>query len=139
MMKHHIALLIVCLVPVFVHPQSWEDLNRRGYPQWFNEAKLGIFVHWGLYSVPAYASHEGYAEWFYRGLMAGDTARRRVMSLYADTSLALFDQYRELTHYWKAEKWQPDEWSSLFRAAGAKYVVLVTKHHDGYCLWDCPQ
>mgnify|MGYP006394176213 CR=1 FL=1 len=49
--------------------EKWDLLNERGYPQWFSDAKLGIFVHWGLYSVPAYAGKEGYSEWLYKGLM----------------------------------------------------------------------
>ena len=118
---------------------TWEGLNARPYPQWFGEAKLGIFVHWGLYSVPAYASKEGYSEWFYRGLMTGDADRKRIMSLYADTTLPVFNQYKELTKNWRAELWNPVEWARMFKEAGAKYVVLVTKHHDGYCLWDNPQ
>ena len=115
--------------------QTWESLNARPYPQWFSDAKLGIFVHWGLYSVPAYAGKEGYAEWFYRGLMTGDPGRCRIMSLYADTSLPVFEQYKTLTDHWHGELWQPQEWARMFRDAGARYVVLVTKHHDGYCLW----
>lgn len=115
---------------------TWESLNQRGYPQWFQDAKLGIFVHWGLYSVPAYASKEGYGEWFYRGLMQEVPERTRIMSYYADTTKPVFDQYKELTKYWHAELWNPDEWAKMFKDAGAKYVVLVTKHHDGYCLWD---
>lgn len=118
---------------------NWESINQRGYPQWLSDARLGIFVHWGLYSVPAYASKEGYAEWFYRGLMTGDQGRRRIMSLYADTTLPVFEQYATLTKHWRGELWQPDEWARLFKEAGAKYVMLVTKHHDGYCLWDSPQ
>lgn len=115
---------------------TWESLNERGYPQWFQDAKLGIFVHWGLYSVPAYASKEGYGEWFYRGLMMKEPERMRMMSYYTDTNQPVFDQYKELTKYWHAELWNPEEWADLFQSAGAKYVVLVTKHHDGYCLWD---
>ena len=138
-MKRQLLIALTCLLPLWMEAQSWDDLNQRGYPQWFSDAKLGIFVHWGLYSVPAYASPEGYAEWFYRGLMVGDTARRGVMSHYADTSLPVLEQYRELTKYWKAERWNPDEWAALFKDAGARYVVLVTKHHDGYCLWDSPR
>lgn len=115
---------------------KWESLNQRGYPQWFSDAKLGIFIHWGLYSVPAYASKEGYGEWFYRGLMQKEPERMRIMSYYADTTKPVFDQYKELTKYWHAELWNPNEWAELFEYAGAKYVVLVTKHHDGYCLWD---
>ena len=118
---------------------TWESLNQRGYPQWFRDAKLGIFIHWGLYSVPAYASKEGYGEWFYRGLMQHVPERTRIMSLYADTTKPTFEQYSELTKYWHAEIWNPDEWAQMFKDAGAQYVVLVTKHHDGYCLWDSPQ
>ena len=138
-------LLLLCTViqsplrglsqPTPVQP-TWESLNQRGYPKWFQDAKLGIFIHWGLYSVPAYASKEGYGEWFYRGLMQKDVERMRIMSYYADTTKPVFDQYKELTKYWHIELWNPDEWADLFRYAGAKYVVLVTKHHDGYCLWD---
>ena len=115
---------------------TWESINQRGYPQWFRDAKLGIFIHWGLYSVPAYASKEGYGEWFYRGLMQRVPERMRIMSLYADTTKPVFDQYKELTKHWHAELWNPDDWAQMFKDAGAQYVVLVTKHHDGYCLWD---
>ncbi len=137
-------VLSLLLLPVFITygqqvEPTWESINKRGYPQWFNDARLGIFIHWGLYSVPAYASKEGYGEWFYRGLMSGDIERRRIMSLYADTTLPLQEQYSQLTNYWHGELWNPKEWAHLFRESGAKYVVLVTKHHDGYCLWDSPQ
>ena len=54
------ALLFSNLLYAQVHP-TWESINERGYPQWFSDAKLGIFIHWGVYSVPAYASLEGYA------------------------------------------------------------------------------
>ena len=140
MRKTLILLLLLATIGAWaqndkVQP-TWESLNQRGYPQWFQDAKLGIFIHWGLYSVPAYASKEGYGEWFYRGLMQKEPERMRIMSYYADTTLSSFDQYKELTKYWHAELWNPDDWVDLFQYAGAKYVVLVTKHHDGYCLWD---
>ena len=143
-MKKALFVFVFVLVSVFVTKAqrveaNWNSINQRGYPQWFSDARLGIFVHWGLYSVPAYASKEGYAEWFYRGLMTGDTARRRIMSLYADTTKSVFEQYATLTKHWRGELWQPGEWARLFKEAGAKYVLLVTKHHDGYCLWDSQQ
>lgn len=118
--------------------QDWDALGRRPYPQWFADAKLGIFVHWGLYSVPAYASKEGYSEWLYRGLMSRDPGRMRAMSYFADTTLPVREMYAQLTRHWHAELWQPSDWARLFRQAGARYVVLVTKHHDGYSLWDDP-
>lgn len=132
---------------------SWESINERGYPQWFRDAKLGIFIHWGLYSVPAYASPEGYGEWFYRGLMLGDEGRRHALDAYApnpsldifpgidswpDSLQVAFRRYAALRDCWHGEKWNPDEWASLFQRAGARYVLLVSKHHDGYCLWNYP-
>lgn len=59
---------------------TWEELRARPFPAWFQDAKLGIFIHWGVYSVPAYSGREDYAEWFLRGLQVGDTLRTRFMS-----------------------------------------------------------
>ena len=140
-MKHLLTIaLLLCplaLCAQTVEP-TWQSLNRRPYPQWFSDAKLGIFVHWGLYSVPAYAGKEGYGEWLYKGLLSRDPGRLRAMSYYADTSLPVREMYAQLTRHWHAELWQPDEWAQMFHDAGAQYVLLVTKHHDGYSLWDDP-
>lgn len=119
---------------------SWQSINGRPYPQWFADAKLGIFVHWGLYSVPAYAGREGYGEWFYRGLMAGDPRRLDALRRFgANDTMDVFHRYAVLADQWRAEYWDPDQWADLFRRAGARYVLLVSKHHDGYCLWDWPR
>ncbi|MBR1785253.1 MAG: alpha-L-fucosidase [Bacteroidales bacterium] len=117
---------------------TWDKLNARPYPQWFSDAKLGIFIHWGLYSVPAFAGTEGYGEWLYKGLLSDNGPRKRIMSLYADTTLPVHEMYGQLTDHWHAELWQPSEWAALFKKSGARYVMLVTKHHDGYSLWDDP-
>ena len=109
---------------------TWESINQRGYPQWFSDAKLGIFIHWGVYSVPAYASKEGYAEWYYRGLMTSDDRRAFQERVYGKDF-----QYEDFVPMWKAELWDPNEWAELFWKSGAKYVLLVSKHHDGFCLW----
>ena len=108
-----------------------EAINKRQSPEWFNNAKLGIFVHWGLYSVPAYGGKESYAEWFLRGIQLKDSLRTNFMKkLYGEDF-----KYNDLTNHFKAELFNPSEWAELFENAGAKYVVLVTKHHDGYTLW----
>ena len=109
---------------------TWESINQRGYPQWFSDAKLGIFIHWGVYSVPAFASKEGYAEWYYRGLMTNDDRKAFQERIYGKDF-----RYEDFVPMWKAELWNPDEWAELFEKSGAKYVLLVSKHHDGYCLW----
>lgn len=111
---------------------TWESIKERGYPQWFNDAKLGIFIHWGLYSVPAYTHKEGYAEWSYKGWRdGGSKAVDFAKSVYGNDF-----KYEDFRGLFKAELFNPQEWADLFKEAGAKYVVLVSKHHDGYALWD---
>lgn len=114
---------------------TWESLNNRPYPQWFSDAKLGIFIHWGIYSVPSYAPLEGYGEWYYRGLMLEDTTRINFQNRVYGNGDGNF-QYKDFVPYFKGELFNADEWAQLFKKSGAKYVLLVTKHHDGYCLWD---
>ncbi len=125
---------------------DWESLKTHRIPQWFDDAKLGIFIHWGAYSVPAFAPPVGelgtipeeewfvanpYAEWYYNSVNVGrgPTYEHHVRTYGRDFP------YENFTRMWKAERWDPDAWARLFRAAGARYVVLVTKHHDGFCLF----
>ncbi len=110
---------------------SWEELRARPYPQWFQDAKLGIFIHWGVYSVPSYSGEEQYGEWFHRGQQVGDTLRTRFMRDHFGEDF-VYSDFAPLFH---AELFDPDEWANLFKRAGAGYVVLVSKHHDGYALW----
>ena len=127
---YFIALMLLSnLLQAQVQP-TWESINERGYPQWFSDAKLGIFIHWGVYSVPAWASLEGYAEWYYRGLMTNDDRKDFQERIYGKDF-----KYEDFAPMWKAELWSPEEWAELFKKSGAKYVLLVSKHHDGFCLW----
>jgi alpha-L-fucosidase len=132
--------------PVHYQP-TLESLNRHPLPQWYADAKLGIFVHWGLYSVPGWAplSHpehdfrnvdyiknNPYAEWYYN-----------VMRIDGSPTQAYHRQHYGSSDYYnfvpvfnqESAKWKPDQWAGIFRDAGAKYVVLTTKHHDGFTLW----
>jgi len=112
-------------------PPTWEELRAHPHPEWFLDAKLGIFIHWGIYSVPAYSGKEDYAEWFVRGLQLNDTLRTRFMrENYGDAF-----EYPDFAPLFRAELFDPQEWATLFRRAGARYVVMVSKHHDGYALW----
>ena len=73
-----IKLVLLCLlagVGLQAQGDLMSSLRSRPYPQWFSDAKLGIFVHYGLYSVPSYSGKEQYAEWFYKGLISGDSLR----------------------------------------------------------------
>jgi alpha-L-fucosidase len=125
------ALLFACCTSFAqTYQPTWESLDTRPVPQWFKDAKFGIFIHWGVYSVPAYSSKGNYSEWYQNGLMNGDTARIKFHK-------AKFGNrtYYDLVSDFKAELFQPDEWAKLFEQSGAKYIVLTSKHHDGFTLW----
>ncbi len=110
---------------------TWESINSRPYPKWFSDAKLGIFIHWGLPSVPAYSGKEQYAEWFLRGLQLNDSLRVNFQNRVYGENFT----YRDYAPLFKAELFNPQEWATLFKNSGARYVLFVSKHHDGYCLW----
>mgnify|MGYP000888564224 CR=1 FL=1 len=125
-------LLIVFLnQPSFAQYQpNWESLDQRPVPQWYKDSKFGIFIHWGVYSVPGYCTKGNYAEWYQNGLMNGDTARINYhKEKFGNRS------YYDLAGDFKAELYNPDEWAKLFEQSGAKYIVLTSKHHDGFSLW----
>jgi len=120
---------------------NWESLNTRPCPQWWKEAKFGIFVHWGLYSVPAFAPADaksitvGYAEhygnperWRDHPAFPAFHARHHANKSYSDFAA-------EFT----AENFEPEAWAALFRKSGARYVVLTSKHHEGFALWPSQQ
>lgn len=131
-----VALTIACTICISQSAfaqwkPDWDQLRSRPYPKWFTDAKLGIFIHWGLYSVPAYTGKEGYGEWFLRGLQV-DSPRQ------VEFQKRVFGEdftYRDYAPLFKAELFDPNEWADVFKRSGAHYVVLVSKHHDGYCLW----
>lgn len=109
---------------------NWESIDTRPVPQWFKDAKFGIFIHWGVYAVPGWSSKGQYAEWYQYGLQTNDTARQRFhKAKFGDRT------YYDLAKDFKAELFKPDDWAKLFEQSGAKYIVLTSKHHDGYALW----
>ncbi|MGF1633393.1 MAG: alpha-L-fucosidase [Phycisphaerae bacterium] len=125
-----------------VAPADWTALDARPVPAWFTEAGFGVFVHWGPYSVPAWAprrqdvEHTGqaYAEWYWHFLdQAGSPTRR-----FHDRHHPGRD-YASFADGFTAELYDPDAWAELFAAAGARYVVVTARHHDGYCLWPSAQ
>lgn len=110
---------------------KWEKLDQRPVPEWYREAKFGIFVHWGVYSVPAYTRRGGYAEWYWKALQTPDSEARR----FHDRVWGQWFRYEDFAGLFRAELYNPDAWADLFRRSGARYAVLTSKHHDGYCLW----
>lgn len=127
---------------------DWTSLMRHRVPEWFEDAKLGIFVHWGLYSVPAWAPPSGepgkvdparwftlnpYAEWYSNSMrIAGSPTAGH----HAKTYGAAFGYFDFVPRFNEAvARWDPAPMAAAFRDAGARYVVLTTKHHDGFLLW----
>ncbi|MDN5211353.1 alpha-L-fucosidase [Fulvivirgaceae bacterium BMA12] len=119
---------------------NWESLDSRPTPQWFEEAKFGIFIHWGPYSVPAWSPKGTYSEWYQywmqtKGLFGnGNFKGDEVYNYHVKTYGEDFDYYR-FGEQFTADLFDPDQWAALFEEAGAKYVVITSKHHDGYTLW----
>ncbi len=127
------------------------SLKQHEVPDWFHNAKFGIFVHWGLYSVPAFAitginlvdsmkrgpeehfKNNPYAEWYLNSLRIKGSPTQKFHEQTYGANFS-YDEFIPIFNK-EIEKWNPDEMADLFKKAGAKYVVLVTKHHDGFLLW----
>ncbi len=110
---------------------NWESLNTRKVPKWFSDAKFGIFIHWGLYSVPAFTRKGDYAEWYMRQIEDKETEAYAFHSrVYGEKA-----KYEDFVKGFTAELFDAQKWAELFKKSGAKYINLVSKHHDGYCLY----
>lgn len=117
---------------------NWDSLDKRETPQWWKDAKFGIFIHWGVYSVPAYAPvhevegvYEKYAEHYANRLLS----KNKLFMAHHEKYYGADFKYEDFVPMFKAEYFNPDQWTDLFERAGAKYVVLTSKHHDGFALW----
>jgi alpha-L-fucosidase len=116
---------------------DWESLDKRPTPEWFTDAKFGIFIHWGVYSVPAYAPVGKYAEWYWNALKQGPQEKGKpnpTFHFHAKTYGEDFP-YFNFAPMFRAELFDPAHWADVFKKSGAKYVVLTSKHHDGFALW----
>ncbi|MFZ0308890.1 MAG: alpha-L-fucosidase [Candidatus Sulfotelmatobacter sp.] len=110
------------------HPY-WESLQNYHTPAWYEDAKFGIFIHWGLYSVPAFAN-----EWYSRNMyQPGSAEFRHHVATYGPQGKF---GYKDFIPMFKAERFDARAWARLFREAGAKYVVPVAEHHDGFPMYD---
>lgn len=105
-----------------------ESLQQYECPEWFRDAKLGIYVHWGVYSVPERG------EWYPRLMyMQGEDEYQHHLSTYGHPSEF---GYKDFIPMWKAENWDPDALVALFKHAGARYFSPCAIHHDNFDLWD---
>lgn len=107
---------------------DWNSLSAYRVPEWYKNAKFGIFIHWGIYSVPAFGS-----EWYSRNMYIQGSPEfehhRKTYGEHKDFG------YKDFIPMFKAEKFDPENWAELFRRAGARYVVPVAEHHDGFQMY----
>ncbi len=152
--KRLIALSLCAAVLTGCGDPSAIQQRSRQMPEWYEDAKLGIFIHWGLPSVPAYAAgdtfgpgelahrmleNDGspempYSEWYLFSLQIPNGKTRD----YHERTFGMDAPYRDFQPIYEqrvAAGWNPDDWAQFFANSGARYVVLVSKHHDGYSLW----
>ncbi len=109
---------------------TWESLENYQVPQWYLDAKFGIFIHWGVYSVPAFGN-----EWYPRNMYRqGSREFEYHIKTYGHQKEF---GYKDFIPVFTAEKFDPDKWADLFLKSGAKFVVPVAEHHDGFAMYDC--
>ncbi len=108
---------------------DWESLEKYQVPDWYKDAKFGIFIHWGVYSVPAFGS-----EWYPREMYHQDSeVYKHHIATYGPQDKF---GYKDFIPMFKAEHFDPAAWARLFKESGAKYVVPVAEHHDGFAMYD---
>ena len=108
---------------------DWESLRRFEIPDWYKDAKFGIFIHWGVYSVPAFGN-----EWYPRLMyQEGSEENKHQIATYGPVSKF---GYKDFIPRFTAEDFDPSQWAELFKEAGARYVVPVFEHHDGFAMYD---
>lgn len=129
--------------PALFEP-TWESLKQYQAPAWYEDAKFGIFIHWGVYSVPAFGN-----EWYprrmyqqFRTSPRGEVSDREEPAF--KFHIGKFGPqskfgYKDFIPMFKAEKFSPDQWAELFQKAGARYVVPVAEHHDGFAMYASTQ
>src|SRR5579862_1902805 len=122
-----------------------ESLDRHPLPPWYAGAKLGIFIHLGLFSVPGWApinhpdhdftsadyiKYNPYAEWYLNVLRVPGSPTEAYHKEHFGANFGYYDFVPEFNR--ESTKWDPDKMAGIFRDAGARYVVLTTKHHEGF-------
>lgn len=141
-MKKFFSLLLIAMLVACAGPKkpeatdqqsyeaNWESLSlHQAAPEWFQDAKLGIYFHWGIYSVPAYGS-----EWYPRFMHLEDhDIYRHHVETYGHPSEF---GYHDFVPMFKAEYFDAAEWADLFQEAGARFAGPVAEHHDGFAMWD---
>ncbi len=112
---------------------NWASLDQRPTPDWFLDAKFGVFIHWGVYSVPAWGDSHQYAEWYWNHI--ADRNPTNVWWQFHQRNYGAAFDYQDFAPRFTAELFDAKQWADVFARAGVKYVVPTSKHHEGFALW----
>lgn len=124
---------------------NWKSLSQWNVPSWFEDAVLGIYCHWGVYSVPGFAFDSGSERvdsglWYGRFMYVSNNSEEPNYGVYDFHRKTYGDpckfSYHDLVPMFKAEKWDPERWVNLYKEAGADFVGIAAEHGDGFVLWD---
>ncbi len=120
--------------------ELWAAIDARPTPEWFADAKFGIFIFWGPYSVPAWSPAGTYSEWYQywyqtHSVFGNNNPDPEAIPEFQKKAFGDESNFYDFGPMFKAELYDPEEWADLFKRAGAKYSVLSSKHHDGFTLW----
>eukprot|EP00922_Rhytidocystis_sp_ex-Travisia-forbesii_P057564 GHVS01085223.1.p1 GENE.GHVS01085223.1~~GHVS01085223.1.p1 ORF type:complete len:524 (-),score=89.04 GHVS01085223.1:67-1638(-) len=129
----NVLLLVRSVLSSHTFTSDWKSLDARPLPAWYSNAKLGLFVHWGVYSVPGYSST--LAEWFWH---QWKTEHNSDVLRFLQENYPPNHTYQDFGPQFTAELFNATDWASLFAKSGAKYVVVTGKHHDGFRMWPSP-
>lgn len=128
---HHWGILSLSLLSIgsclCQYKPTWESIDSRPLPEWFDQAKFGIFIHWGVFSVPSFGSE--WFWWYWQG--------RKFPSYvnFMEENYPPGFTYADFASQFHAELFDPVEWVDILASSGAKYIVLTTKHHEGFTMW----
>ncbi len=147
-MKFPKLILMLCFIAFqYIESQEaykadWESIKNYEAPEWYEDAKIGFWVHWGVYSVPAYKGDHA-AEWYGRWMYCqkGQSSRDNqalATHLHHNKVYGAPEEfgYKDFIPMFKAENFNADEWADLCVKGGAKFFTMMGAHHDAFCLWD---
>ena len=136
-MRSALLLAVVSAAAAQNYRPNWESVDSRPTPAWFQDSKFGIFIHWGVYSVPSFAPVGKYAEWYWNDLRKGPAEKGKPNPTWAFHNRVYGESfpYHDFASMFRAELFDPAHWAAVFQRSGARYVVLTSKHHDGFALW----
>ena len=129
-MRRYALLVLLTGAVAAAYDPNWDSLKHHPVPEWLQDAKFGIYAHWGVYSVPAFGD-EWYAKRMYDPKDPKDTYAHHRKTYGTQDKFG----YKDFVPMFKAEKFNADQWAALIKQSGARYAGIAVMHHDGFALW----